>query len=511
MARASQFVQLIDDCNLLDLGATGLRFTWYRNQLGSVLAKRLDRALCDTQWQTLFPNAFVENLCRVYSDHCPLLVRCGGLSETKKDRPFRFQAAWATHKGFKKIVKDAWIRSMPTLVNGLNTVRKEAIEFNRNVFGNIFLRKREIQARLNGAQLELEKRQSKSLTRLETKLQEELNEVCLQEEFLWFQKSREKWVRFGDRNTTFFHAQTLSHRRRNKIRGLFLPDGTWHTELEVLQREAIRFYRNLFSDDSQGHFVDMQYGTPPQLGAEAVTSLLAPITKEEVRRAVMSMKSFKAPGPDGFQPFFFKQYWSIVGDELWRTVNEAFVNGSSDSSLLETLMVLIPKVDHPMHLKEFRPISLCNVAFKVISKVIVARIRPFLNDIIGPFQGSFILGRGATDNSILAQEAINFIQKDKSKRGSLALKIDLEKAYDRINWNFLQATLWRFGFPERIIKLIMWGVTNSSLSVLWNGSKLPSFAPTRGLRQGDPLSPYLFVLCMERLALRINELNSEGC
>ncbi|XP_020218787.1 uncharacterized protein LOC109802010 [Cajanus cajan] len=148
---------LIDDCNLLDLGATGLRFTWYRNQLGFPLAKRLDRALCDTKWQTLFPNAFVENLCQVYSDHCPLLVRCGSLIETKKNRPFRFQAAWATHKGFEKIIKDAWKRSTPTLVNGLNTVWKEAIEFNRNVFGTIFSRKREIQARLKGAQFELEK------------------------------------------------------------------------------------------------------------------------------------------------------------------------------------------------------------------------------------------------------------------------------------------------------------------------------------------------------------------
>nr|KYP41648.1 Transposon TX1 uncharacterized [Cajanus cajan] len=171
---------------------------------------------------------------------------------------------------------------------------------------------------------------------------------------------------------------------------------------------------------------------PPDLGVEAQSALTTPVTKEEVRQAVMSMKSFKAPGPYGFQPFFFKQYWPIVGDELWRTVKDAFRLGFSDISLLETQMVLISKVEHPVSLKEFRPISLCNVAWKVISKVIVARLRPFLQDIIGPFQGSFIPGRGTHNHSIIAQEAFHFVRKEGSGVGSLTLKIDLEKAYDRV-------------------------------------------------------------------------------
>nr|KYP43189.1 Transposon TX1 uncharacterized [Cajanus cajan] len=185
----------------------------------------------------------------------------------------------------------------------------------------------------------------------------------------------------------------------------------------------------------------MLNGVPPGLGVEAQSALTAPVTKEEVRRAVMSMKSYKAPGPDGFQPFFFKQYWPIVGDELWRTVKDAFRFGFSEVSLLETQMVLIPKVDHPVSLKDFRPISLCNVAWKVISKVLVARLRPFLQDVIGPFQGSFIPGRGTRDHSIIAQEAFHFVRKEGSGVGSLALKIDLEKAYDRVRWDFLESTL----------------------------------------------------------------------
>nr|KYP64025.1 Transposon TX1 uncharacterized [Cajanus cajan] len=440
MARASQFMEVLNDCNLLDMGAKGLRFTWYRNQRGVVIAKRLDRAVCNVAWQAMFPEAYVENLCRVYSDHCPLLLRREGSRDKSQDRPFRFQAAWATHKDFERVVREAWCRSTPTLANGLQAVQVDAIKFNKEVFGNIFTRKKALERRLKGVQLQLERGDSESLSHLEKAIQAELDETCLQKEYLWFQKSREKWVKFGDRNTSFFHAQTLVRRRRNKIQGLFLPDGSWHTDPEVMKTEAVRFYKELFSVNNDQGFLDMQAGVPPGLGVEAQSALTAPVTKEEVRWAVMSMKSFKAPGTDGFQPFFFKQYWPIVGDELWRTARDAFRLGFSDSSLLETQMVLIPKVDHPVSLKEFRPISLCNVAWKVISKVLVARLRPFLQGIIGPFQGSFIPGRGTRDHSIIAQEAFHFVRKEGS----------------------------------------------------------------------NPLSPYLFVFCMERLALRISELLQEG-
>nr|KYP31768.1 Transposon TX1 uncharacterized [Cajanus cajan] len=311
------------------MGAKGLRFTWYRNQRGVVLAKRLDRAMCNVAWQALFPEPYVENLCRVYSDHCPLLLRQEGSRDISHDRPFRFQATWATHKDFE-----------------------DAIQFNHEVFGNITTRKKALQRRLRRVQLQLETRDSESLSRLEKAIQAELDETCLQEEYLWFQKSREKWVRFGDRNTSFFHAQTLARRKRNKIKGLFLLDGSWNTDPGVLKTEAVRFYRELFSIDNEQESLDMHTGVPPGLGVEAQLALTAPVTNEEVRRAVMSMKSYKAPGPDGFQPFFFKQYWPIVGDELWRTVKDAFRLGFSEVSLLETQMVLIPKVDHPVSLKE---------------------------------------------------------------------------------------------------------------------------------------------------------------
>ena len=181
-----------------------------------------------------------------------------------------------------------------------------------------------------------------------------------------------------------------------------------------------------------------------------------------------------------------------------------------DPRLADTLIVLIPKVDNPKHLKQFRPISLCNVVYKIITKVLVNRVRPFLHEIVSPLQGSFIPGRGTSDNIIITQEVIHSMHQMKGRKGAVAFKIDLEKAYDRVNWDFLRQTLIDFGFPMIIVNLVMNCVQSSNLSILWNGAKLEGFAPSRGLRQGDPMSPYLFVLCMEKLAMMIQSKVDTG-
>jgi hypothetical protein len=426
-----------------------------------------------------------------------------------ENRPFRFQAAWFTHSEYPALVKDSWARDRRGIVQCLQNVTKDSIIFNKEVFGNIFARKKELEARLRGIQRALEDIDSARLMRLQRELMLEYENILFQEETFWYQKSCEQWVKLGSRNTSFFHAQSIVRRKRNKIHGIRLTSGEWCTDPEIMRTGALNFFKELFCT-RQEVISNNNEDAISALGEEAVDELLKPITKKEVYDALMSMKSYKAPGPDGFQPIFFKLFWEDVGDDLWNFVKLAFENGRYDPKICETLIVLLPKGDSQTTFKDFRPISLCNVTYKLISKIIVSRLRPFLDGIVSPLQNSFIPGRSTKDNAIVFQEVLHSMRKSKKKNGDMVFKLDLEKAYDRVNWSFLKDTLVKFNFPSKVISLIMFGISASSNTILWNGSKTEAFSPARGLRQGDPLSPYLFVLCMERLGAMISKSVRDG-
>jgi exonuclease III len=488
--RAALFSNLLDSCNLMDLTTTGGRFTWHRNQNGvRILSKKLDRGLANVDWRLSFPEAFIEVLCRLHSDHNPLLLRFGGLPLARGPRPFRFEAAWIDHKDYMDLVYHSWNSSNHHTVTALKTVRENSIKFNKDVFGNIFQRKRIVENRLKGVQAYLERVDSARHSILEKELQQEYNHILFQEEMFWYQKSRDKWIQFGDKNSSFFHAQTIIRRKKNRIHRLQLPDGTWTSDCTILQDEAQKYFKTLFAGTQPHYNRTFTTGPLTTIDEAGKLSLTAPVTKGEVFAALNSMKPYKAPGPDGFQCIFFKQYWHIVGDDIFHLVQSAFQTGHFDSEISDTLIALIPKNDTPSTYKYFRPISLCNIIYKIITKVLVHRLRPILNDIIGPFQSSFLPGRGTSDNSIVLQEIIHFMRKTKRKKGFAAYKLDLEKAFDNVNWDFLTLCLQDFGFPDITIKLIMHCVSSSTFSILWNGNKLPPFKPSHGLRQGDPLSP----------------------
>ena len=186
-------------------------------------------------------------------------------------------------------------------------------------------------------------------------------------------------------------------------------------------------------------------------------------------------------------------------------------NGVMLPYLNHTDIVLIPKVKNPEKMSEFRPISLYNVIYKVISKVLANRLKQVLPNIISPTQSAFVPGRLITDKVIVAYEVLHSMHaRKKGKTGALALKLDVSKAYDRVEWLFLQGIMQKLGFPKKWIKRVMTCVTTTSFSILLNGKPYGNVTPSRRICQGDPLSPYLFLLCAEGFTSLLEKAESDG-
>lgn len=164
--------------------------------------------------------------------------------------------------------------------------------------------------------------------------------------------------------------------------------------------------------------------------------------------------------------------WDTVGKSVFEMVQNAFRFGRLPEGLNDTLIALIPKVESLETVKQFRPISLCNVSYKIITKTITNRLKQILPKVVSPFQSSFVPGRQITDNILIYQEVMHTMRVKRGSSGIMAIKIDLEKAYDRLSWGFIRRTLNEIGFGAPWINLIMACVETPRMSILWNGDRL---------------------------------------
>ena len=242
-----------------------------------------------------------------------------------------------------------------------------------------------------------------------------------------------------------------------------------------------------------------------RLSEEEKESISGIASEEKIKSALWSLKAFKAPGPDGLHVGFFQRFWLIVGKSVIDVIKKIFTKKTVPDYLNRILIALIPKIQSPETLSNYRPISLCNTVYKIVTKIIVARLRPYLDKLISLLQTAFVPERKGIDNAIIVQEIVHTFSKKKGRVGYMALKIDLENVYDKLEWSFIRDMLIRANLPSDLIAIIMSCISTVSTSILFNGEALDPIYPTRGIRQGDLLSPYLFILCMEFLGQLIEE------
>lgn len=232
------------------------------------------------------------------------------------------------------------------------------------------------------------------------------------------------------------------------------------------------YFANVFCSTTPSLPFDLPELITPVIVADDFAVLDAIPASAEIFDTLLSLGSTKAPGPDGILALFFKEYWRIVGRDVVSMVHDFFNGGRLLAELNHTFLVLIPKVDHAQTVSQFRPISLCNVSYKIIAKLLASRLKRFLPRMISMHQSAFVPGRLIQDNSIMAHEIFHSFQSKKSKKGSMALKIDMSKAYDRMEWDLILLALKMYGFSPRWIGWIRECLSSVSYSILLNGKFL---------------------------------------
>jgi hypothetical protein len=313
-------------------------------------------------------------------------------------------------------------------------------------------------------------------------------------------------VEGGDACTKFFHLHANHRRRKNRIDSLLVDGVTLAAEADKAE-VAFKYYDAILGSElPRAAVLDFSELGLPCLD---LSELGRPISEEEVWAAIQDLPHDKAPGPDGFTGRFYRSSWSVIKADMVRAFQAISVmDYLSFHHLNEALVTLLPKVDILEGLGDYRPISLIHSFGKIFAKVLANRFAPTLPHLISPNQSAFIKGRQIQDNFRYVMGTARTLSIRKSP--SVLFKIDLAKAFDSVNWVFLLELLSAVGRPLRWTNWISVLLSTVSTKVLLNGVPGRRICHGRGLRQGDPLSPMLFVLVMECFNAMIKVADSRG-
>ncbi|GJY50398.1 RNA-directed DNA polymerase, eukaryota [Tanacetum coccineum] len=507
---AKVFNQFIESSGLVDIKLEGYSFTW-SHPSGRKMSK-LDRFLVSEGIVSLFPSISATCLDKHLSDHRPIL-----LHEVNSDfgpSPFRMFHSWFRRDGFDLMVEQAWcsfshndgnslirfkkklqalkiiirrwIKSKNLAQSGIiNSIKEELIEIDKiidsgSVNDELLLKRMDLSRQL-----------------FDTKYVDSCDSV---------QKSKIKWGIEGDENSKYFHGIINKKRSLLAIRGV-LVDGDWCIDPGKVKDVFMQHFAARFKKPNSTRF-KLNFVFPNRLSDEQVENMDQLISRDEIKSAVWSCGENKSPGPDGYTFEFFRRYWNFIGPDLCSAVECFFDKGSFPMGNNASFIALIPKVPDAKYVTDYRPISLIGSVYKVITKVLANRLATVVSDLVSDTQSAFVANRQILDGPFILNEVLTWCKR--KRKQAMIFKVYFAKAYDSVRWDYLMEVLQAFGFGPNWCKWV-WGTLSSAMaSVLINGSPSKEFAFYRGLKQGDPLAPFLFILVMESLHLSFTRTVNEG-
>ncbi|KAL9982663.1 hypothetical protein ACROYT_G004734 [Oculina patagonica] len=325
-------------------------------------------------------------------------------------------------------------------------------------------------------------------------------------------RARARWHEHGEKSTKYFLNLEKRNHVKKCIRKLYI-NGAINTDPTYILREQERFYCDLYKSGNNDPDIALKRSTflgdlnIPKLSEEQKRACEGKISLEECSCLLDSFRDNKTPGNDGIPIEFYKKFWPLIGDSFIRCANECFEKGELSCSQKQAVITLIEKKGKDRSLLEnWRPISLVNVDTKIMSKVIASRIKNVLPEIIHHNQTGYVKDRfiGETIRSIY--DVMDYTVEENIP--GLMIFIDFKKAFDSVEWDFLLKCLEAFNFGPDFIRWVKTFYKNIQSCTINNGTASRYFTLERGVRQGDPLFPYLFILVVETLAIAMRQNKS---
>lgn len=459
---------------------------------------RLDRLFLSPDLATRFSIMTLQALEMIVSDHVPLLLSCKKMQSSKM--AYKVETFWLKYKEAADIISKTWFstNSDNDLVQGFQEKTEQMHEKLRQWHIETF---REMNSQLDWCkkvilffdQIEEKRRLFDHEFQMRLQVRAKAFELANISEERWKQRSRCLWLSKGNKNTTFFHAYASARKRRNTVLQLE-HEGERICQPRLIKEAFFNHMRNTLGQSTQVEPMDisMLYNSDQDLRA-----LQVPYTDAEIGRAVRGLALNKASGPDGLPVELLRKHWNDLKFNVLALIHAFFEHQLDLSVLNRANIIFIPKTNTPISVSDFRPISVLNIIPKVVTKLMAERLSGVLPKLISKKQTAFVRGRQISENFTTTREILQHIRQN--GKPAVFIKLDFAKAFDSVHWSFIHEVLQARRFPARWCQWIKDMLQTSHSRVIVNGEGSNYFRHARGLRQGDPLSPMIFILIADVL------------